>query len=192
MLDDLSLIPVNWGALKVYQEKDGTLALKTAQRPNALHHEQLSLKKLGRPFVASFCRAVNNQSATKVKLLNAQKDLETNIRRQVEQELACGAHIVEDWEYDRLKRCEATLNAIGLNPWITIGEADKRMHREARMLINRMDSAKSGIESAIYELKNLKNQLSNLAKISEEQEEREPIKMKEEHEETKSESRPAT
>ena len=192
VLDDLSIIPVNWGALKVYQEKDGTLALKTAQRPNALHHEQLSLKKLGRPFVASFCRAVNNQSATKVKLLNAQKDLETNIRRQVEQELACGAHIVQDWEYDRLKRCEANLNALGLNPWITIGEADKRMHREARILINRMESAKSRIESAMHELKHLKNQLDDLAKIPEEQEEREPIKINEEHEENQSEGRPAT
>ena len=99
---------------------------------------------------------------------------------------------IEPNEYDRLKRCEANLKALGLNPWITIGEADKRMHREARILINRMESAKSRIESAMHELKHLKNQLDDLAKIPEEQEEREPIKINEEHEENQSEGRPAT
>ena len=181
VLDDLSVIPANWGAMKVYQEKDGTLALKTAQRPNALHHEPINQKKLGRPFVASFCRAVNNQSATKAKLLNAQKELEANIRRQVEQELACGAHIVQDWEYDRLKRCEANLKALGLDSWRTIGEADKRMYREARTLVKHVELAKSEIESAMYELKHLKNHLGDLAKLPSEPDVHEPIKMEEEH-----------
>lgn len=181
VLDDLSVIPVNWGVLKVYQEKDGTLALRTARRPNALHHESINQKKLGRPFMASFCRAVNNQSATKAKLLNAQKDLEANIRRQVEQELSNGAHIVQDWEYDRMKRCEATLKALGLDSWSTIGESEKRMFREARTLVKHVERAKDGIESAMYELKNLKNRLGDLANITEESEVHEPIKMEEEY-----------
>lgn len=177
VLDDLSVIPANWGVLKVCQEKDGTLALKTAQRPNALHHEPINQKKLGRPFVASFCRAVNNQSATKTKLLNAQKELEANIRRQVEQELANGAHVVQSWEYDRLKRSEANLKALGLDSWDTVGETEKLMYREARMLVKHVESAKRGIESAMYELKDLKNRLGGLAKLPEVSEANEPIKL---------------
>ena len=192
VLDDLSVIPKNWGVLKVCQEKDGTFSLKTVQRPNALHHEPINQKKLGRPFVASFCRAVNNQSATKAKLLNAQKELEANIRRQVEQELANGAHIVQDFEYDRLKRCEANLKALGLDAWDTIGESEKRMFREARMLVKHVERAKSGIESAMYELKNLKNNLGDLAKLPEEPETHEMIKLEEEHGEDQSEGGPAT
>ena len=75
---------------------------------------------------------------------------------------------MQDWEYDRLKRCEANMKALELDSWSTVGETEKLMYREARMLVKHVERAKSGIESAIYELKDLENRLGDLTKLPEE------------------------
>ena len=133
VLDDMDIIPPKWGVMKVYYLKsEGRLCLKVARKPVALHDEQMRKRRIGRPFAASLCRAIEEQSETKRTLYDKQRKLEDEIRHKVEQEIAGGAKVVPDWKYDDLKRCKDICEELSINNYYSgMTEYQKKAFKEA-------------------------------------------------------------
>lgn len=117
VLDDMSIIPPKWGVYKVVEDENGKLAIKTARKPMALHDEHVSERGVGRPFFASLCRAMNNQSTAKAALYAERAKMEEEIRARLESQIANGAHIVPSWEYSSLKNCKDICDKLDINHW---------------------------------------------------------------------------
>ena len=133
VLDDIDIIPPKWGVMKVYYlESEGRLCLKVARKPVALHDEQMRKRRIGRPFAASLCRAIEEQSETKHTLYEKQKKLEEEIRRKIEHEIAGGAKVIPDWKYDDLKRCKDICEELSINNYYSgMTEYQKKSFKEA-------------------------------------------------------------
>lgn len=133
VLDDIDIIPPKWGVMKVYYlESEGRLCLKVARKPVALHDEQMRKRRIGRPFAASMCRAIEEQSETKRTLYEKQRKLEEEIRHKVEQEIAGGAKVIPDWKYDDLKRCKDICEELSINNYYSgMTEYQKNAFKEA-------------------------------------------------------------
>lgn len=151
VLDDLSIIPPKWGVYKVVAGTDGKLELKTARKPMALHDERVSERKIGRPFFASLCRAVNKQSLTKLKLLQEAREAEDKIRRKVEAELADGGHIVSDWQYNEFVRYKNVCEKLGIYGWYSdMSDWQIKAFRESKNIvvqIHYLENKLSDVES---------------------------------------------
>lgn len=133
VLDDMDIIPQKWGVMKVcYLESEGRLCLKVARKPVALHDEQMRKRRIGRPFAASLCRAIEEQSETKRTLYEKQRKLEEEIRQRVEREIAGGAKVIPDWKYDDLKRCKDICEELSINNYYSgMTEYQKKAFKEA-------------------------------------------------------------
>lgn len=133
VLDNLDIIPPKWGVMKVYYlETEGKLALKVVRKPVALHDEQMRKRRIGRPFAASLCRAIEEQSETKRTLYEKQKKLEDEIRQKVEREIAGGAKVIPDWKYNDLKRCKDICEELSINNYYSgMTEYQKKAFKEA-------------------------------------------------------------
>lgn len=115
--EQCDLLPPKWGILKVVFT-DGKPELKWARKPIALHDEQLSERKLGRNFIASFARAINNQGAAKQRMVKSFEEEREKMRARITEELTGKAcHIVPDFEYENLVACSKTCNKLGLSHW---------------------------------------------------------------------------
>lgn len=164
VLDNLDIIPPKWGVMKVYYlESEGRLCLKVARKPIALHDEQMKKRMLNRPFAASMCRAIEEQSETKRTLYEKQQQLENEIRKKVEHELASGSRIVPDWKLEDLERCKRMCEELNINSYYGgMSEYKKKMFREAFHISSRLGNVDSSLREASSAIKFLRSTIKDL------------------------------
>lgn len=172
VLDKMSdLIPKKWGVVKVVSGEGGKPELKTVKKPLPLHDEQLGLRSISRRFAASMCRAMSRQSLLKTRLLEQQRAMHDEIKKEVEREIANGAKIVPSWKYEDLERCKATLEGLGINRYIWCSgdkESAGKMIREAMGARQNIEDAASSISSTILTLKCARDALKKaMSEVSE-------------------------
>ncbi|MBQ3342475.1 MAG: hypothetical protein IJG84_11305 [Kiritimatiellae bacterium] len=138
VLDKLDIIPPKWGVMKVTRTEDG-FKLVTARKPIALHDEVISDRVISRPFAASILRSFINHSLGGKARAQEREELRKSIRAEVEQQLAKGAHVVPDWEYDSLVRAKRMCEALGLSVWYSgCHEYDIKVFREAKAVVENL------------------------------------------------------
>ena len=147
VLDDQRIIPPKWGIVHVVRNDGGGLELKTVRKPLALHDEKD--RRVGRGFMASLVRAIDKQSATKIRLVEERDKLEAKIRSEVEEKMAHG-RVVTSWEYQRL--CEyrdvcAKLDISGYGG--TISEWEAKELRQARSVVRDIKSFETRVRSML-------------------------------------------
>jgi hypothetical protein len=162
VLDNLDIIPPKWGVMKVIQS-EGKLALRVARKPVALHDEQMRKRRIGRPFAASLCRAIEEQSETKRTLYEKQRKLEEEIRRKVEREIASGSRIVPEWMYEDLERCKRICEELHINQYYAgMGEETKKQFREAREIASRLGYLDTELRTAASTIKFIRSMIKNV------------------------------
>lgn len=153
VLDDQRIIPPKWGIYHVVRNADGKLELKTVRKPLALHDEKNADRKIGRSFMASLIRAIDNQGPTRLRLLDERDKLEAKIRSDIENKMANG-RVVENWEYDQLCRYRdicAKLDISGYGGQISDWEA--RHFRKARDLVGHIGTVESCLRALLDNVK---------------------------------------
>lgn len=169
VLDNLDIIPPKWGVMKVYYlETEGKLALKAVRKPIALHDEQMRKRRIGRPFAASLCRAIEEQSETKRTLYEKQKKLEEEIRRKVEREIAGGAKVIPDWKYDDLKRCRDICEELSINNYYSgMTEYQKKAFKEAFHIADHIRYLDRYLKEVVSSVKVIRSVIKGLVSGSE-------------------------
>jgi hypothetical protein len=167
VLDNLDVIPPKWGVMKVIAS-DGKLSLRVARKPVALHDEQMRQRRLNRPFAASMCRAIEEQSETKRTLYERQKKLEDEIRAKVERELASGAKVVPDWKYDELERCKRICEELDINSYYScMTEYGKKAIRESFEISRQLGRLDSNLRESSNIIKYIRSSIKGLVKGAE-------------------------
>ena len=162
VLDDLDILPKKWGVMKVVSS-DGELSLRVARKPIPLHDEQMKARRLGRPFAASMCRAMEEQSQTKRTLYEKQRVLEAEIRKKVERELAEGARVVPNWKYDDLERCERMCKELNINTYYSdMSDVAKEKFKEAREVANRLGYLDTELRTAASTIKYIRSMIKGV------------------------------
>ena len=164
VLDNLDIIPPKWGVMKVYYlETEGKLALKAVRKPIALHDEQMRKRMLNRPFAASMCRAIEEQSETKRTLYEKQKQLESEIRKKVEHELASGSRIVPDWKLDELEQCKRMCEELNIIAYYSgMTEYQKKAFKEAFNVARQLGNVDRSLREASSVIKFLRSTIKDL------------------------------
>lgn len=164
VLDDMDIIPPKWGVMKVYYlESEGRLCLKVARKPVALHDEQMRKRRIGRPFAASLCRAIEEQSETKHTLYEKQQQLENEIRKKVEHELASGSRIVPDWKLEDLERCKRMCEELDINAYYSgMTEYQKKAFKEAFNVARQLGKIDSNLRDASNVIKYTRSMIKEL------------------------------
>ena len=164
VLDNLDIIPPKWGVMKVYYlETEGKLALNAVRKPIALHDEQMRKRMLNRPFAASMCRAIEEQSETKRTLYEKQQQLENEIRKKVEHELASGSRIVPDWKLEDLERCKRTCEELDINTYYSgMTEYQKKAFKEAFNVARQLGKIDSNLRDTSNVIKYTRSMIKEL------------------------------
>lgn len=150
VLYNIDLIPPKWGVRAVSRDEKGNVSSRTVRKPTCLHDESMCSRKIKKSFMASFCRAISKQSLTKAKLNAQQRELEDEIRKKVESDLANGGRVVPEWMMESLERCKRLVEDLGLNEYS--GESSRERIRKAVDIVSSLERCDISLRDAKYRI----------------------------------------